>query len=428
MSSWPPHLPMAMTASRTRRGLLPHLGAGDRERRPRACPPRGRRARRPRRRRPTWWARSRAASRTRMRRYATRIASSASLSGSVATGRSASGSAPTAVSSLARTAYAAGRVLPIVGSVRSRQWSGCRTRWSASAWLAPSTDSSRMAVPSSSTRASSSSSAIVGGLGQAQQAGQREVGVGGPAEQRDERLGVVAEPGHPVEGAVGVDEPVPEQVAAAGGRPGHALGVTGGGPRPRRTGRPAGARPPRARRGRRRSRRARPRGRALRQVELAVGLGPGPDQVGVDLGVVLDAPHGRREPRRLDLDPVGAGQHDGAVGHLGDHVVVPVHAAARGGDAWTSAGRGGRRASSRSCAARTSGRGSSSRPRRRGRRPRAGGPGRCPARVRRRRRARGSARGRGPSHGLSASSLAPIAPPSTTSPSYVAGSGSASPA
>ena len=71
---------------------------------------------------------------------------------------------------------------------------------------------------------------------------------------------------------------------------------------------------------------------ALRQVELAVGHGPGADQVGLDLRVVLDAPHRRREPRRLHLDPLGPSQHDRALGHVGDDVVVPVHAAARGGD------------------------------------------------------------------------------------------------
>ena len=67
-------------------------------------------------------------------------------------------------------------------------------------------------------------------------------------------------------------------------------------------------------------------------MELAVGHRPGTDEVGVDLRVVLDAPHGGREPRRLHLDTFGPGQHDSAVGHVGDDVVVPVHAAARGGD------------------------------------------------------------------------------------------------
>ena len=45
-------------------------------------------------------------------------------SGRVATGTSASGSAPTAASRPARTAYAAGLVLPSVGSVSSRHCSG----------------------------------------------------------------------------------------------------------------------------------------------------------------------------------------------------------------------------------------------------------------------------------------------------------------
>ena len=40
----------------------------------------------------------------------------------------------------------------------SRHWSGCRTRWSASALLAPSTESSRIEVPSSSAASASSAS------------------------------------------------------------------------------------------------------------------------------------------------------------------------------------------------------------------------------------------------------------------------------
>ena len=267
MSSWPPHLPIAMTASRTDAGLLPHLRPGHRQ--PgleRAAPP-GRRARRRRRRRRRGGpgrarpAAPAAGGRPRASRRGPRS------SGRAATGTSASGSAPTAVSSAARTAYAAGRVLPRVGSVRSRQWSGWRTRWSVSAWLAPSTRQQphrgALVVDEGVEQASPG---VVGRLGQPEQPGQREVGVGRAAEQGDERLGVVAEQGHPVEGAVGVDEPVPEQVAATRARPwSWHHRVIGGGPRPRRSGRRAAATRPRARRARRRSRRGRRRGR-----------GPGP--------------------------------------------------------------------------------------------------------------------------------------------------------
>ena len=75
------------------------------------------------------------------------------------------------------------RVLPSVGSVSSRQWSGCRTRWWVSAALAPSTQHSRIAVPSSSaTSASIAAPAprrlLVERLDQPQQALQRGVGVG----------------------------------------------------------------------------------------------------------------------------------------------------------------------------------------------------------------------------------------------------------
>ena len=104
------------------------------------------------------WARSRAASRSSTLRYSTRSASTASSSARVATGAVACGSAPTASSSPARMAYAAGRVEPRVGSRSSRQCPGWRTRWSASAVLAPSTLSSRIEVPSSSHTAFSRSS------------------------------------------------------------------------------------------------------------------------------------------------------------------------------------------------------------------------------------------------------------------------------
>ena len=69
-----------------------------------------------------------------------------------------SGSAPTARSSDSRSAYAGGRVEPSVGSHSSCQWSGWRRRWSPSAWLAPSTESSRIEVPSSSATSCSSPS------------------------------------------------------------------------------------------------------------------------------------------------------------------------------------------------------------------------------------------------------------------------------
>ena len=54
------------------------------------------------------------------------------------------------------SAYAAGRVDPRNGSASSRHCSGCRQRWSVSAWLAPSTESSRIAVPSSFASSSTS--------------------------------------------------------------------------------------------------------------------------------------------------------------------------------------------------------------------------------------------------------------------------------
>ena len=148
MSSWPPHLPIAITASRTESydstraraiaSAASRVAAARSEISAAASST------------PTWWARSRAARRSRIRRYSTRSASTASASGSPATGIAAAGSAPTAVSIASRTAYAAARVLPSVGSVSSRQCSGCRTRCWVSAALAPSTVHSRIAVPSSS--------------------------------------------------------------------------------------------------------------------------------------------------------------------------------------------------------------------------------------------------------------------------------------
>src|SRR5581483_7993167 len=102
------------------------------------------------------WARSRAANGTSSRRYATRRTSSG-LS-TEATGASAPGSAPTAVSSSARSAAAVGRVEPRRPSVSARQCVGCLTRCSPSAREAPRTDSNRIAVPSSLTSSSIRSS------------------------------------------------------------------------------------------------------------------------------------------------------------------------------------------------------------------------------------------------------------------------------
>ena len=66
---------------------------------------------------------------------------------------------------------------------------------------------------------------VVDGLDEPQQAGQGEVRVGGAPEQGDQRLGVVAQLRHARQGAVGVDEPVPQQVAATGRGPGHVSGA-----------------------------------------------------------------------------------------------------------------------------------------------------------------------------------------------------------
>ena len=129
-------------------------------------------------------------------------------------GASFAGSAPTAFSSAARTAYAAGRVEPRNGSASSRHCSGCRQRWSVSAWLAPSTDSSRIAVPSSSA-----SSAISPGSARSARRtrpGQGLVGVGGAGQQSDQRLGVVPEPGELVVRAGRVVEAQPQQPGARG--------------------------------------------------------------------------------------------------------------------------------------------------------------------------------------------------------------------
>ena len=132
MSSWPPHLPIAMTDSRPARGLLPHPGPGHRQ--------------------------------PGLEGAGGEVGQlggdvvDADVVGEVAGGQAEQHAAvlhPQRVDRLrvgqgrhrvdvervgtdrgqqaARTAYAAGRVEPSVGSVSSRQCSGWRTRWSASA-------------------------------------------------------------------------------------------------------------------------------------------------------------------------------------------------------------------------------------------------------------------------------------------------------
>ena len=58
-------------------------------------------------------------------------------------------------------------------------------------------------------------------------------------------------------------------------------------------------------------------------------VGPGGDQPVVDLGVPLDAPHGRRMARGLHLAGARRREADGALGEIDHHVVVPVHRPAR---------------------------------------------------------------------------------------------------
>ena len=157
MSSRPPHLPIAITARRTRSAASPSSAraiARAASRVPAARSESSAAASST----PRPWVRSREATRSSTRRYSTRSASTAAAVSIAAVGRSAWGSAPTDRSSPARTAKAAGRVDPSSGSASSFHCSGCRTRWSDSAWLAPSTLSRRIAVPSSSTSAPTSAS------------------------------------------------------------------------------------------------------------------------------------------------------------------------------------------------------------------------------------------------------------------------------
>ena len=112
MSSWPPHLPIAITASRAEAAASPDPRPGDGQRRRRACRRRGRTSSAAASSTPRWWARSRAASRSSSRRYSTRSASTrlarpaavATGSGRRRVGADGARAAPP------RTAYAAGRV------------------------------------------------------------------------------------------------------------------------------------------------------------------------------------------------------------------------------------------------------------------------------------------------------------------------------
>ncbi len=129
-------------------------------------------------------------------------------------GCSLAGSAPTAWRSASRRAYAAGRVEPRNGSANSRHCSGCRHRWSASAWLAPSTDSNWVAVRSSPARAGTRPG--LGPLRQPHQPGQCLVRIGGLRQHGTKALGVVAQPGELGGGLGGVLEPDPQQPGAHG--------------------------------------------------------------------------------------------------------------------------------------------------------------------------------------------------------------------
>ena len=352
MSSWPPHLPIAMTASRAApaaRCLAPPA-AGRRPAPRRGCRRRGRRARRPRRRRPGGGSgRGRPGGAAR-RRYSTRSASTASASGTVAAGDrvvrvGADGLEQALADGVRRRAGRAegrvGELAPVLGV--AAEVVGERLAGAEHATAAASPCPRRRRAPASSCSAAVRRSA----LGQPDQRGERQVGVGGAGEQREQRLGGVAER------ARGLLERLARVLRSRAGS-GCPWWWWAGSRRSRRrragpratSAKPAasGARRGRARPGRPRCRRAarrrRGRGRRARCARRR-------------------SPRARRSPRRprgAAARPTSAGPNRAACtspsGVCGEHdarrraarrrVVVPLHAAARGGQAARRAGRRGR--------------------------------------------------------------------------------------
>ena len=160
---------------------------------------------------------------------------------------------------------------------------------------------------------------------------------------------------------------------------------------------------------------------ALLEVVVAVARGPGDEDGPVDLGVELDAPGRRGEPGDLVLAGGRGGERRRALGQLGDHVGVPLHAAARRGERPIS-GSSGRLGGPADVEQPDllAGAGSA-----RTRPPSATATSWWPRQIAQRRQRRPRPASRissltGPSQWQVASSLAPIDPPRTSSASYAA--------
>ena len=392
---------------------------------PRGCRPRGRRARRPRRRgRGGGSGRGRRAAAAAggtppaarpppRRPGASRPASVVRVGADGAQQRRRAPPRPPAGSS------------PSAGSVSSRQCSGCRTRWSESASLAPSTQSSRIAVPSSSTSASSSAAGSSSDR-RVSRTRPASASSGSAVRASSASSGSAASPSRRERGQRGVrvQEPESQQVALAGRRPRHRSGVLLG-----ERGEPGRQRPPgvvelgaRGVDRRAAARRCRCRGsRGEPRSDSAHGCSTGTSTSGCSC-----TPHIAGAKRTACTSPC-AGLRRAASRPSGSAVTTSsFHCTPRRGVASGP--------SSRSPAA-ASVQPSAEQPDllaarvaldacRRARPRSAGGPGRCRASAARVARPSRTSSLTGPSQACASSSSAPIGPPRTSSPSYAARSGS----
>ena len=168
---------------------------------------------------------------------------------------------------------------------------------------------------------------------------------------------------------------------------------------------------------------------ARQRISRSSSVGPAGDDVDTGLGVPLHPPDGRGEPGCLELTGGRAGQHHGARGSPDHDVVVPLHPAGGPRQRRPRAGPRPRRRSSRRRGRRSAGRAGCATTAPPSATAHSWWPRQMPSAGDRAAAAARISCLVGPSQGWTASSSAPIEPPSTISPLWpVRSAGSGSPA